>query len=48
MEPTFKNSKLIAILEEVLRKSDVDWEIVYMPANDAHALKLNGELAFII
>lgn len=48
MEPTFKNSKLITILEEVLRKSDVDWEIVYLPAGDAHALKLNEEVAFII
>lgn len=48
MEPTFRNGKLIAILEEVLRKSDVDWEIIYLPSSDAHVLKLNGELAFII
>ena len=39
---------LIVTLEDILRSSGSDWEIIYLPDTGTYVLKLNDEIAHII
>lgn len=39
---------LITTLEDILRNSGADWELIYLPDTKTYVLKLNGEIAHLI